>query len=421
MASIRFCSHLNPIHLAVQYAYLSPSNLSNAFPFFAGVSDVRSFDAAAFEYFSDPYQFRTTKFTNQLGCTNASAATIRYQRTVLCSMWVNQQWSAQCLSRYNGTSAATSPKMVCQSTCRDYAASEQALVNSTMYCPGGDRTNGTREAQLTKDFTDCTDWTTLTTNSTETCVSGESNEPNCGFGSSTEQLCRHCSGSQPDDCCYNGELFPYFHRSSLTLGSIDMSVCGFFLPLRPTGSATSPRPSATSAGSLQNESGPSSSNNGGAGLSGGQIAGIVVGSVLGGFFMVGKLVLLFWWCRRRQKRKDAKLSQQPNNSEKGLIGTGGSQNGTNGSGSSPTMGGDTLYAGSAHAKSAESGLIGGGLAGVGAGTALGRALGGDEGASGGMPERAGVVLPRVRDENQNGEKYIETGAEVRVLWPLVSS
>jgi len=133
--------------------------------------------------------------------------------------------------------------------------------------------------------------------------------------------------------------------------------------------------------------------------------------------MVGKLILLFWWCRRRQKHKDAKLSQQPNNSEKGLIGTGGSQNGTNGSGSSPTMGGDTLYAGSAHAKSAESGLIGGGLAGAGAGTALGRALGGDEGAGGGMPERAGVVLPRVRDENQNGEKYIETGAEVRVLWP----
>ena len=192
--------------IAVQYAYLSPGNLSNAFPFFAGVSDVNSFDAAALKYFSDPYQFRTTKFTDQLGCNNASSAVIRYQRTVLCSMWVNQQWSVNCLSRYNGTSAATSPKMVCQSTCLDYAASERALVNSSIFCPGADTTNGGREAQLVKDYTDCTDWTTLTTNSTDTCVSGDSNEPNCGFGSATSLLCTHCSGNNPDDCCYDSEL-----------------------------------------------------------------------------------------------------------------------------------------------------------------------------------------------------------------------
>ena len=30
---------------------------------------------------------------------------------------------------------------------------------------------------------------------------------------------------------------------------------------------------------------------------------------------------------------------------------------------------------------------------------------------------SGVVLPRVRDENQNEEKWIETGADVTVLWP----
>ena len=188
----------------VQYAYLSPSNLSNAFPFFQDVTDVRSFDVAALNYFSDPYQFRTTKFINQLGCYNASQATIRYQRTVLCSMWVNEQWSAQCLSRYNGTSAATSQKMVCQQTCLDYSANEYLLVNSTEYCPGPDLTNGNRSFQLNKDYVDCTNWTTLATNDTSTCVMGDSNEDNCGFGSSTDQLCGHCSGSQPDDCCYEG-------------------------------------------------------------------------------------------------------------------------------------------------------------------------------------------------------------------------
>jgi len=201
----------------------------------------------------------------------------------------------------------------------------------------------------------------------------------------------------------------------LIAGPIDWSVCGFYLPVRTSGSSSSARATASSAdGTSQN----GSSSKGG--LSGGQIAGIVVGSVLGGLFLIGKLALLFWWCRRRQARKDSnknKLSQQPNNSEKGLIGAGGSPNGTNGSGSSPTMGGDTLYGSANGAKSAESGLMGG-FAGAGAGMGMGAAAAGAAGgAGGGVPERAGVVLPRVRDENQNGEKYIETGAEVRVLWP----
>jgi hypothetical protein len=86
----------------VQYAYLSPQNLSNAFPFFSGVSSVSTFDVAALNYFTNPEQFETTKFTNQLGCSNASNAVIRYERTVLCSMWVNEMWSAQCLANYSG-------------------------------------------------------------------------------------------------------------------------------------------------------------------------------------------------------------------------------------------------------------------------------------------------------------------------------
>jgi hypothetical protein len=135
--------------------------------------------------------------------------------------------------------------------------------------------------------------------------------------------------------------------------------------------------------------------------------------------MLGKLVLLFWWCRRRQKRKERAAAaaggngrvagQSPNSSEKGLLGS--SPHGTN---SSPTMGGDTLYAGSHAAKSAESGMsphIGAGAAGGAAGAMAGEALGGGGG------ERSGVVLPRVRDENSHVGGFIETGAEVNVLWP----
>jgi hypothetical protein len=114
----------------------------------------------------------------------------------------------------DGTSAATSQKMVCQSTCLDFAASENQIVNNTVgdFCPGPDTTNGNRTAQLTKDFTDCTDWTTLATNNSDSCVSGADNgENNCGYGSSTVQLCAHCSGNEPDECCYSCLSFPLFY------------------------------------------------------------------------------------------------------------------------------------------------------------------------------------------------------------------
>lgn len=74
------------------------------------------------------------------------------------------------------------------------------------------------------------------------------------------------------------------------------------------------------------------------------------------------------------------------------------------------MGGDTLYAGSHAAKSAESGMSPHlGAAGMVGGAAGAAAMGGGE--------RSGVVLPRVRDENSNAGRFIETGAEVSVLWP----
>lgn len=85
----------------VQYAYLSPGNLSNAFPFFAGVTDVGTFDSGALGYFSNPDEFQATKFTHELGCSNATGAVIQYERTVLCSMWVNEQWSKACLANYS--------------------------------------------------------------------------------------------------------------------------------------------------------------------------------------------------------------------------------------------------------------------------------------------------------------------------------
>jgi hypothetical protein len=111
-------------------------------------------------------------------------------------------------------------------------------------------------------------------------------------------------------------------------------------------------------------------------------------------------------------------SGQPNisnSSEKGLIGRHGAA-----AASTPTMGGDTLYS---HNKSMEGMGSGAGSsgAGAGAGAATGLGLGAAAGAfaagTGPGMRNSGVVLPRVKDENQSGDRWIETGAEVSVLWP----
>jgi hypothetical protein len=84
------------------------------------------------------------------------------------------------------------------------------------------------------------------------------------------------------------------------------------------------------------------------------------------------------------------------------------------------MGGDTLYS---HNKSMEGMGSGAGSsgAGAGAGAATGLGLGAAAGAfaagTGPGMRNSGVVLPRVKDENQSGDRWIETGAEVSVLWP----
>ena len=97
-------------------------------------------------------------------------------------------------------------------------------------------------------------------------------------------------------------------------------------------------------------------------------------------------------------------SAQPNpsaSSEKGLLGSHGGA----AAASTPTMGGDTLYSGHGNKASME----GGSGLGLGAGAA---AFAGGPGM-----RNSGVVLPRVKDENQSGDRWIETGSEVTVLWP----
>jgi hypothetical protein len=245
------------------------------------------------------------------------------------------------------------------------------------------------------------------------------------------------------------------------LANTDISVCGFALAPRPSSSASSS--SAAPSGSSTAEAG--NNNNGSSTLTGGKLAGTIVGSVLGGLLvctilpfnsaissqltkqLLTLLALLLLCLRKRRRQNDAnnrdshssfaaeqtgdrgvfgsifpnRNSTQPNaanSSEKGLLKHGGPA-----AASTPTMGGDTLYSGN---KSTD-GHVGAMAAAAGAGAGAGGAsvisrrsvLGSpapitDEGP--GM-RHGGTVLPKVRDENQSGDHWIETGAEVNVLWP----
>ena len=181
--------------------------------------------------------------------------------------------------------------MVCQSTCLDFAASENQVVNNsiTSFCPASDNAFGNRTEVLTKDFTDCTDWTTLATNSSDSCVSGDDNgENNCGFGSSTIQLCAHCSADEPDECCYSCESFFLCLEQStrgveLTPANTDMSVCGFALTPQSTSSGTAS--STSNGGSESATAAPGNNQTGSSTLTGGKLAGTIVGSVLGGLLV----------------------------------------------------------------------------------------------------------------------------------------
>ncbi|KAL9102982.1 MAG: hypothetical protein Q9163_001935 [Psora crenata] len=151
--------------------------------------------------------------------------------------------------------------------------------------------------QIRADFTNCA----LPADSLSTgCVTGEENESNdCGFSTNLQGLCGYCATSSPnstDSCC--------------SASDVETRCTGIILP--PTASMPPLFPSSTSTSTPP----PSPSMDSRNGLSGGQIAGIVVGAVVGAAFLLG-LLLLFCFCLRRQKGSQASVFNQPTPQRKG--------------------------------------------------------------------------------------------------------
>ena len=116
------------------------------------------------------------------------------------------------------------------------------------------------QTQIRADFTNCA----LPANalSSANCVQGILNEPeNCGYGNSIIGLCSYCASggiNSTDTCCYQSNI--QSRCRNVVLPTITPTM------IFPTGTGT---PTST----------PAPAGNGG--LSGGAIAGIAIGSVVG--------------------------------------------------------------------------------------------------------------------------------------------
>lgn len=143
-------------------------------------------------------------------------------------------------------------------------------------------------SQIRADFTNCA----LPADSLSgSCIEAVANQPNdCGFSSNLGGLCSYCAASSPnstDSCC--------------VFSGTETRCAGVVLPVVATSTMAALFTSSTSSPSSTATSSAAAATS--RGLTGGQIAGIVVGSVLGAFLLLALLVVGCIFIRRRQQQR----------------------------------------------------------------------------------------------------------------------
>lgn len=178
------------------------------------------------------------------------------------------------------------------------ATSEEGIVVNSQLC--GTPRPGFLD-QIRADFTNCA----LPSDSLSGgCIIGEENEPqNCGFSTNLQGLCGYCASSSPnatDSCCIASNVTS--RCSGVTLPTLTSMP-----PLFPSSTSQSSPTASASRAATRNDSG----------LSGSQIAGVVVGSVLGTALLIGLLFLCCLCLRRRQRNSQVNIFNQPTPPRKG--------------------------------------------------------------------------------------------------------
>ena len=222
------------------------------------------------------------RYQQLLGCEdfnsdNTSALYARYTTSVLCNAIIQNSAEPCGLE-----GAATRP--LCADSCAEYAQSEQEITASSV-CGNSDSDALT---QIRADFTNCA----LPANSLSgQCISAVENESeDCGFSSNLGSLCMYCSSSSPnatDSCCVFSDTEQRCENVALPV--VASSSLSQIVTTLTTGDGSSPTSGTETTAAVAHR-----------GLTGGQIAGIVIGAVLGALAL---LALIIFGCLLLRKRR----------------------------------------------------------------------------------------------------------------------
>ncbi|KAL5611483.1 hypothetical protein BROUX41_000918 [Berkeleyomyces rouxiae] len=271
--------------------------LAETYSFMSYVTDLTSFDREIGNYVNTSWI--KEKYQNQFGCNavnyrNATEYYARWTKSTICSALV-QMSASEC-----GVSSADSMPL-CATSCAQFASSEAYVTDDSSLCGNA---NSNAMGLIKADFNLCA-------SSDETlsasCIPGAANEAtNCGFGDSTIGLCSYCATggiNSTDTCCYSANAGSICANVSLPSVTSTMT---FSLP---TATSTSGASSDTASGQNDDDDG---------GLSGGAIAGIVIGSIAGALLMLGLVWLIRAFLRRRRRgSSNGSVFNQPSPARKG--------------------------------------------------------------------------------------------------------
>ncbi|KAI0171838.1 hypothetical protein GGR52DRAFT_443875 [Hypoxylon sp. FL1284] len=268
------------------------SYVRGLFPFLNYVSDTASFDEQLSRYVQTDYvqnHYQTLLGCGNIDLVNTTNYYARFTTSVICNAIIQN-------SLANCTMSEEASRPLCADSCAQYAESEAYLATDTDLCPS---TSDGRQDQIRADFVNCA--LPAKSLSSSSCIQGVANEPdNCGYNGSLVGLCSYCASggiNSTDTCCYNSDIANRCAGVSLPAITTTMT---FPTPTPSETAGPSPAPASSSKG-----------------LSGGAIAGIVIGSVAG----LGLLLFLLFMCirlaRRRNGSQKGSIFNQPSPSRKG--------------------------------------------------------------------------------------------------------
>ncbi|KAF5026845.1 hypothetical protein F66182_1039 [Fusarium sp. NRRL 66182] len=283
--------------------------LLEIFPFMQFVSDRASFDNQLSSYVETGYV--QGKYQSLFGCSgldlsNSSDLYARFTTTVLCNAIVQNSIEPCSLSEDQS-------RPLCADDCAQFAQSEVYLTSDDDLCSNP---SASLLQLIRADFTNCA----LPGGSLDssTCISAIDNESeNCGYGNSTIGLCSYCGSgglNSTDTCCYNSNAEERCQDVTLPTLAATMTFT------RAPPSATSTESSAANDENEDEDENENEDQGGGgsSGLSGGAIAGVVIGVLAG----LGLLALALLLCLRRRRRPSSpkgSIFNQPSPARRGAT------------------------------------------------------------------------------------------------------